>query len=193
MDCKIECSGLWYILLAVLCLVVPLPWVLSALIAGLVHEAGHILAVILAKGSIHSVYIGAGGAIMESSPLNPPWELVSILAGPVCSFSLMMVCDIWPRIALCGLIQGLYNMLPIYPLDGGRVLACLTETLFRPDAAKKVCGLIKCITIFLIVTGSLWGGMRYNLGIAPILSSAIFLSTFLQGKISCKERQQAVQ
>ena len=193
MDCKIECSGLWYVFLAFLCLAVPLPWVLSALIAGLVHEAGHILAVILAKESIHSVYIGAGGAILESTPLHPPWDLVSILAGPACSFSLMMAGSICPRIALCGLIQGLYNMLPVYPLDGGRALVCLTQMVFRYDTAERICRIIKYTAIFLIAAGSLWAEIRYKLGGAPFFGAALFLSTLLPGKISCKDRQQALQ
>ena len=49
-------------------------------------------------------------------------EVVCILAGPLGGLSLLLLCRRFPRVAICGMLQSVYNVLPIYPLDGGRAL-----------------------------------------------------------------------
>ena len=61
--------------------------------------------------------------------MSPGRELICILAGPAASLLLLCLARIFPRVAICGLIQGCYNLLPIAPLDGGRALHCLLSLL----------------------------------------------------------------
>lgn len=61
--------------------------------------------------------------------MSPGRELLCVLAGPAVSFSLLALARFFPRIAICGLVQGIYNLLPIYPLDGGKALRCMVSLL----------------------------------------------------------------
>lgn len=121
----IRCSSFCYTLGAALLLLLPLDWLLSAITAALVHEGCHLLAVRLFGGRIFVIRIGIGGCVIESGELEWIYSLFAILAGPVGSLSLLAFRRFLPKIAVCGMIQGLFNLLPVLPLDGGRILQLL--------------------------------------------------------------------
>jgi stage IV sporulation protein FB len=157
MDIRVDFSGTDWILLALLCLILPLDWMAAGIGAAVVHETSHALAVKLLGGDILWIRIGIGGAVMQVSETDECKKLISILAGPAGSFLLLLLCNSFPKLALCGLVQGAYNLLPIYPLDGGRALQCLLTILFSPPKAKKV---MACVTwickILLLIFGFLF-------------------------------------
>lgn len=112
-------------------LTVPANWLAASLFCAAYHEIGHIIAVRLLGGKILSVHIRFGGAKIISFVPSSIGEIISILAGPAASLSLLLVGRIWPEAAVCGFLQGIFNLLPVYPLDGGRILKTL------PDAFPK--------------------------------------------------------
>lgn len=133
----IRCSPFTYILGAAWVLLLPLDWLLSAMTAGLVHECCHLLAVRLFGGRIFGIRIGPGGCVIDSGELEWIPGLVAILAGPVGSLSLLAFRRALPKIAVCGMLQGLFNLLPVLPLDGGRILHILL-CRWIPDKAEAV-------------------------------------------------------
>lgn len=107
---------------ALLLLTLPLPWFAAAVAAAGIHEAGHLLAIRLLGADARKIQVGPTGAKIHTS-FSEPWrELLCAAAGPAASLLLVLAAKPFPRIALCGFVQGLYNLLPIYPLDGGRML-----------------------------------------------------------------------
>ena len=119
----------FFIFAAALLLIIPIRWIFAAFLAALAHELGHYLAVRLMGGEVSGGDLSWRGARMEMFPMSPGRELVCILAGPAASFSLLVLARFFPRIAICGLIQGIYNLLPIYSLDGGKALRCVVSLL----------------------------------------------------------------
>lgn len=113
------------ILGALMLLVLPLRWMLAWAVAAALHELGHLVAVCLLGGRVLEIRAGARGMVMETVPMKPWQTILATAAGPGVSLSLVLLCRWMPRTALCGLAQGLYNLLPIYPLDGGRIVRCL--------------------------------------------------------------------
>lgn len=165
---------------------VPLKWLFSAIMAAFIHECCHLIAIYLLGGRILGFRIGAGGMIMELSPMNPVREALCALAGPLGSFALLSVSRWLPELALCALAQGLYNLLPVYPLDGGRVVRCLLIH-FLPRKGIKLCTIIEMISCILL---GFWGIL---LGMWPLVIIMIALIKAAYRKISCKEGNLAVQ
>ena len=120
---SIDASG--SIFLCFLLLSVPVNWLLSSACAAIVHELCHMVAVGIMGGKIRSIHAGVFGARIDSEPMTGLNAFISILAGPAGSL-LLVGCYPWfPRIALCAGVQGVFNLLPVYPLDGSRLIRCL--------------------------------------------------------------------
>ena len=124
------------LLWAFLLLTVPLPWLVSAITAALFHELCHYWAIRTVHGQIYSLKLQCHGASMTISPLTAGKEWVCAMAGPAGSLLLFALFKIFPRLALCGGIQAAFNLLPIYPLDGGRMMRC-AGCLFREKYLAK--------------------------------------------------------
>jgi Zn-dependent protease len=126
----------------------------SAFFAASVHELCHIAALYLCNTSIHCIRIDLGGATIVTAPLPPLQELLCAAAGPLGSFLCLLTVRKFPLFAFCGLIQGMYNLLPLYPMDGGRVLRCLAELCF-PNHGDRLCRILARITQIMIFTVTL--------------------------------------
>ena len=122
---------------ALLLLTLPLPWLLSAILAASIHEFCHILALLLTKTKIYGLRIGPFGAKIETEPMSRTAELLCAAAGPAGSLCLLVLIRIFPRLALCGAVQGLFNLLPLHPMDGGRILRCGLDLLLRKTPCKE--------------------------------------------------------
>lgn len=127
----------WCLLGAALVLLVPMRWLLSAITAALVHEAAHILTVILFGGHVRRIYMFPGGCRIHAAGMGDMESFFSILAGPAASIALGCFRRRFPLIAAIGMIQGIFNLLPVLPLDGGRLLQLLLHR-FCPRRAKPV-------------------------------------------------------
>ena len=178
---------------ALLCLAVPLDWVISGIIAACVHESCHILGVLLCMGRICSVRIGTRGAVLDGTPMEPPRELLCILAGPAGSFALLLFWEYCPKVALCGAVQGAFNLLPVYPLDGGRALLCMAGLLFSPETAAGICMVVRYLFAAALLLLGITGIFVYDLGVFPVLAMVFFLYKAAFGKIPCNGGDLAVQ
>lgn len=108
-------AGAWLLLLG-------WRWTAALIGAAVIHEAGHLIALWACGVRVSRITVGPSGAKIETGPMEPGQELFCALAGPAAG---LMVCLFWrfaPRLALCALVQSAFNLLPIYPVDGGRAL-----------------------------------------------------------------------
>jgi len=116
-----------WIIWALWILLIPARWLLGSAAAACVHEAGHILAVLLLGGNVQRIVIGPFGAKIHAEGVEGVREALCALAGPVGSFLCLLLIRTFPVFGLCALVQGCFNLLPVYPLDGGRALSCLLK------------------------------------------------------------------
>ena len=190
---NLEISAVSWILGALLILVVPLNWLLAAATAAVFHELSHSAAILLLGGKIHGLKILPDGIRMEISPMTAWQEILCSLAGPLGSLLLVLLGQHTPRIALCALVQGCYNLLPVYPLDGGRALRCLLEWFLPPKAAKKVEVVMVCAVLAAACPAVLWLDQRLSMDGILILVGAFGIGRGILRKIPCKETVLRVQ
>lgn len=189
---KIGISGGACLLFAFSLLVLPLRWILAALIAAIVHEACHALAVYLCGGRLCSVTVGKGGAIMVATPMTVTRELICTLSGPAGSALIILVFPWFPRVAFCSAVHCLYNLLPIFPLDGGRALRCATEKL-SPIRQQKLCKWIENLCLMLLFTGAIYLTVWMDLGITPMILASVLLLRTKSANSPCKETELGLQ
>ena len=123
---------------ALMLLVFPLPWILSWFFAAFVHEVCHCLAVVLCGYRLKEIALGAWGAQILTEEMPPLALITCVLAGPIGGLLLTAFSIRLPIAALCALIQSSYNLLPIYPLDGGRALKTILCTLFSEERGEAI-------------------------------------------------------
>ncbi|MHC4885165.1 MAG: site-2 protease family protein [Planctomycetota bacterium] len=102
------------------------------------HEMGHSLAAIKEGVGVRAIFLHPLGGVAQLNGLipGPGAEIFVALAGPAVSLFLAGVCmapalffgvadPILPFVGKLNLMLGLFNLLPIFPMDGGRVLTAL--------------------------------------------------------------------
>jgi Zn-dependent protease len=170
---------LWYGLLVGWPLAQLLPVVLVVFGCVLLHELGHSL---VARGYgirvVDITFWPLGGlARMTEIPENPRIEGAVAIAGPAVNFALAGLAmllslvlsslgiegDLLAWFALVNLVQGSFNLVPAFPMDGGRLLRAFlarrrgwlpaTETAVR--VGNWIAGLMLVGSLFLLSRGSL--------------------------------------
>lgn len=122
--------GFWLLLAAVWFLdpVILLP----ALLAAACHELGHCAALRVLGVRVRALRLSALGAELTPAQALPyALELPVALAGPCASLLCAALAARWGRFLFAGLslALGVFNLLPILPLDGGRAVGSLCALL----------------------------------------------------------------
>ena len=125
-----------------------------AAVAAAVHELGHVAAVRALGGRVGSFRLTGVGAVIQprrERMFSYGEECLVALAGPAASVLLAIGAAAWGRhfggadaylLTGVSLALGVFNLLPIGPLDGGRILRAVASRWAGPDAGDRVCGLL---------------------------------------------------
>lgn len=146
-------DGFWILLAAFWCVdstnVLPL-----FLLAAAAHEAGHLLILYCTGGRLHQFILTTSGAVMRCILPEGRYARAAIcLAGPAASFLLTTCAEAFScwRLAGASALLGLFNLLPLPPLDGGMALYHLTDGKF--SVLRKV---LSVVSIGVLEIGGLW-------------------------------------
>ncbi len=156
-------------------------YVIALFASVLLHEIGHTLvARHYGIRTIEIVMFPIGGVSRPERSPKPGEELWIALAGPTVNLLIAVALLAWvgaqkgwvaveqlsvptdanlaQRIALGNLLLWLFNLLPAYPMDGGRILRSLLA-LRRPEeeATRVAAGAGQALAILMGLAGLLWG------------------------------------
>lgn len=160
---------------ALMLLLAPLQWVIACAAAAAFHECCHYAAIRMLAGRTARVRLFSYAAKMPLPEMSPAREALCALAGPAGGLCLTALAPWMPRLAVCAAIQSVYNLLPIYPLDGGRALRCGLGLLLPPNIAEKVCGAAEGLCILAIVILAVYASVWLKLGVFPLLLAGLLL------------------
>ena len=163
------------IYVAAVLLLIPLPWVVAWFVAAAVHELGHCLMVLICGKGIERIEIGGQGAQIFTEPLTDIQTALCAFAGSAGGLSLLFFASSFPRIAVCALLQSAFNLLPVFPLDGGRALCAICRLLFSCKVADKISSYVGNIVIWLFCFIGFVSTVFWKLGILPLAFSLFFL------------------
>lgn len=141
------------------------------------HELAHSVVAMRYRLGIESItlFIFGGVAQMKSEPPHPKAEVMIALAGPLSSLFLAVVFffataataggikALFAYLATINFIVALFNLIPGFPMDGGRVLRAIVwarrNNYFY--ATQKASSVGRAIAVFLILYGvlSVFAGM----------------------------------
>ena len=145
-------SGLFLLLCAS-----PRPYAFAVLSSVLLHESGHTAAALLLhKKPIAVRLMPTGINILLPPAASYTQELLIASAGPLMNFLYAALCVYLPSgmggtVRDVSLLLGTINLLPLAPLDGGRILA----SLLTPLCGANVCHLISDF-FSLLLLALLW-------------------------------------
>lgn len=168
-------SGGFCMITALMLLLVPVKWLLAAILAAAVHELCHYIAIRLCSGKCDGVKLYSFAAHLPLPEMSRGREVVCALAGPVGGLCLLFLARFMPRVALCAAMQSAYNLLPIYPLDGGRALQNGLLLFLPPPKAASVCRAMEIVSKSGIFLLALYGCFCLKLGIFPLLLALLLL------------------
>ncbi|HEV8586811.1 MAG TPA: site-2 protease family protein [Methylomirabilota bacterium] len=165
--------------------------VLAALllfVSVLLHELAHALAALdqgVPVGGI-TLHVFGGVSQLDAEPPTPRAELLIAVVGPLTSFALAGLCLVIDRavagpaafhavagyLVVVNLVVGVFNLVPGFPLDGGRVLRAVvwwwTGRLSRATQIASRCGsavgfVLVGVGVARAVAGDLVGGLWFVL------------------------------
>ena len=145
------------------------PLLLGALLlAALTHELGHCAMLRWLRARVTAVRITALGAEMRiEGRLSYGGEVLAAAAGPAVNLLLAPLLAyggrLWEMLYLFAgtqLVLGLFNLLPILPLDGGSMLWNLLAWITEPYTADRVMTAVGFGTAAVLTLAAVWAAWQ---------------------------------
>lgn len=148
------------------------------LLACVLHELGHVSVAAVLGGHVRKLSLTAVGAelcIDYDAPLSYGRESLVALAGPGANllFGVLTLNLGWELAAAVSLIIGIFNLLPILPLDGGRVVYGLLAVRLDTDWAERLMAALSGCLVGLLAGVGAMAAVHY--GNATLLLTALWL------------------
>ena len=153
--CLLGCVWTWRGLLFFVC-------------ALLVHELGHALVLHVCGGELRRLRLGFGDIEMETAPLGYCEEALAAWAGPCVNLLLWLALRrTVPALAAVNLLLGAYNLLPILPLDGGRIFSAVLHLWLPEQTAWLICRVWSLFAVICLLAFAL--AAAGEMGLLPLV------------------------
>lgn len=161
------------------------------LLVVVLHEFAHAMLANKLGYKINKIFLLPFGAqlSLEQNFMEPKDEVYIALAGPLCNFFLAFLCvAIWwiepvifnytKEFVFANFINGMINLMPCYPLDGGRIFVAMLSKNFERKKALRICFLFNyAISLIFLIIFLINLKFAVNITFA-LMSVFIFFGTF---------------
>ncbi len=152
----------------------------------MIHEAGHLLAIRHFGGRAEKLRSMGQGFEIRFDGLSYGQEFFAAAAGPLINLLMFFLFIIFALIgkskglwycAFSNLLLALINLLPIYPLDGGRMLSCLLAPRYESAVRRKILQIAGLCAILPLLAAAFWqflsSGYNFSLLLICIYLAAL--------------------
>jgi len=151
-----------------------------------VHELAHAAVLLLLGGGIESVRLSFAQVELRTGLLSDRTELWSTAAGPGINLLCGWLFRRWmPAFAAVSLLLALFNLLPVWPLDGGRLLRTLLRMRWGAAGvdASQTLGLLFGLGL---LAGAVFAARRWDAGVWPAVTAGALLVRLLRSRYAEK-------
>jgi stage IV sporulation protein FB len=153
----------------------------------LAHELGHALVARHYKLRPHVLLHGLGGLTGHERPTTPRSEALIIAAGPAAGLALAGVAYLASHYlpvssplmgAMLGtllylnVVWSLFNLLPMWPMDGGQLMRIGVGKAFKPARAERLTHIISLVVVGLVALAS------YYVRLNPVIMFILAISAW---------------
>ena len=180
------------------------------MILAFVHEMGHLLCGVVLGFKPNKIKITPFGFEIHfktyvkdyNQKIKKGYELcvkriVIALAGPVTNIFMIMICMLLPKnsfpdqvvVIYANIILAIFNLLPIYPLDGGRILKQIVHIYKGKEQAEEKANYVsKVVVVFLTIITSITILYIHNIAFILVLSYLWYLVVQNEKSYQMKQR-----
>jgi stage IV sporulation protein FB len=163
---KVFISGGFVFCFSVLYIILSFEFIFIIILAIVLHEAGHLIAIKKLGGKINEIRLESMGALISYDGSNMSYvsELLAALAGPLMSLLIALLAaflgkkfgGLWFTLSGFSLIFCIFNLLPIAVLGGGRMLYMTMAHCWGLDIAERAGFSVSCAFSLLIMILGAW-------------------------------------
>ena len=142
--------------------------------AMLLHELGHMAAMLACGADIRRLTLRFADLRIDAAGLGYRQELLCALTGPLVNLACGLLCRRAGVFAACSLVLGIYNLLPVLPLDGGRAIHCALLCRFPPARADALSRAVSFAACGALLAAGIWLCFVRQSGLWPLGTAAYF-------------------
>ena len=165
--------------------------VLCVFCVAVLHEAGHGIAALLSGyelGAVRILPFGVNLKLAEEHFRSPRDEMMVAAAGPAVNLLLLLIGLLFSYATdfqitfyiYSNIFMLLINLLPIVPLDGGRILRACLHTEFDGVVAEKVMRVISVLSTMVILIAGVVLLYKTKMNYSLMIAALFLLSTLTQ-------------
>ena len=160
--------------------------VLIALVSSVLHECGHLALLLFFGCKIRSVTLSFYGMKLvreNETELDFSRETAVCIAGVTVNFIIFSVFlaayavfgkKVFIEISAVNLVLALFNFLPVFFLDGGRVLECLLKSRFELEKSEKILNAVSVVSLLPVYAAGIF--LFVKKGNFTLLLCAVYLT-----------------
>lgn len=164
-----------------------------SLVACIVHESGHLLCLLALGGHAEKVTLSFYGMKIERKSelcVSHKGELAVTLAGPAANLMLALPIlavaeNFYPPLRVVGLCQlcvGLFNLLPVVPLDCGRAIFIAVSIKNGEQTAAHVTRILSAVTLLPLAAASVAVFFCGNFNVTLLLVTGYIAFLYISDK-----------